>query len=375
MSIADEPSNQPAIAAPLARYDASAPQAPATLAIYDRACKAIAEALSVDELKQIRVEAEALRAAAKVAKNRGVEADAIAIRMRAVRRLDQLIEAQKATVGLAKGGKPYQHKPTGVSDTPVATLAMQGIDKNLAKQARTLGALSDESFEAVVADARDKVNRAVRNAVREVEIEQERASYSLETPRPMLPLPDAKRRIHVARNRAQRRWMLAIGPDISSGRLIEKEQAARDTAGVRQLQIRQMVLQNKALELEDQLKDLHAQINDVGRGIEHEIKAAVGPVSPFTETFDFQADEQVDAELAALPQHDLVDRLLSARGAVGDGFHELERGWWGDMRFMSYQAIIPGPGGGFDGIGSPAWLAEIFPDVLEPDPQGEEGAR
>jgi N6-adenosine-specific RNA methylase IME4 len=58
---------------------------------------------------------------------------------------------------------------------------MQGIDKNLAAQARVLGALSDEKFEAVVTDARDKVTRAARSAVREVVIEQERESYRART--------------------------------------------------------------------------------------------------------------------------------------------------------------------------------------------------
>jgi vacuolar-type H+-ATPase subunit E/Vma4 len=58
---------------------------------------------------------------------------------------------------------------------------MQGIDKNLAKQARALGSLSDERFEQVEADTRDKVNRAVRNAVREVEIAQERAERRAQT--------------------------------------------------------------------------------------------------------------------------------------------------------------------------------------------------
>jgi hypothetical protein len=46
------------------------------------------------------------------------------------------------------------------------TLASQGIDKNLAQQARVLGALSDEKFEAVVADARDAVSRAVKTVQR-----------------------------------------------------------------------------------------------------------------------------------------------------------------------------------------------------------------
>ena len=63
--------------------------------------------------------------------------------MRATRRLDQLRQAQKETVGLNPGGRPVK---SGVSETPVLpTLASQGIDKNLAKQARILGALSDDS--------------------------------------------------------------------------------------------------------------------------------------------------------------------------------------------------------------------------------------
>jgi len=63
-------------------------------------------------------------------------ADAVEIRLRATRRLDQLRQAQKKTVGLHEGGRPK----TGVSKTPVKpTLGSQGIDKNLAHQARTLG--------------------------------------------------------------------------------------------------------------------------------------------------------------------------------------------------------------------------------------------
>src|SRR5262245_14930287 len=147
------------------------------LALYDVACRALAEAVAVNEILQIRDLARQMEACARVAKNREAEANAVTLRMRAVRRLDQLRLAQKESIGLAKGGKPYQRKSTGVSDTPVATLAMQGIDKNLAKQGRILGALSEQQFEAVISDARDKVARAVRNAVREVEIEAERAAY------------------------------------------------------------------------------------------------------------------------------------------------------------------------------------------------------
>jgi hypothetical protein len=102
--------------------------------------------------------------------------------MRATRRLDQLRQAQKETGGLATGGEHGgRRSKDGVRNTPSIlrpTLAMQGIDKNLAKQARTLGSLSDQDFEAVIAAARDKVARAVRNAVREVELLQEREAYA-----------------------------------------------------------------------------------------------------------------------------------------------------------------------------------------------------
>jgi hypothetical protein len=65
--------------------------------------------------------------------------------MRATRRIDQLRESQKETVGLDRGAKG---SVSGAVKTPVMderpTLASQGIDKNLAKQARTLGSLSCE---------------------------------------------------------------------------------------------------------------------------------------------------------------------------------------------------------------------------------------
>ena len=108
---------------------------------YDNACRALAEARSVDEVKDVRDKAIAMAAYARQARNRDLEADAIEIRLRATRRLDQLRQAQKTTVGLNEGGRP---RKTGVSDTPVVpTLASQGIDKNLAKQGRVLGALSN----------------------------------------------------------------------------------------------------------------------------------------------------------------------------------------------------------------------------------------
>lgn len=142
---------------------------------YDAACRAVAEAKTLDEAKDIRDKAIAMAAYARQAKNRDLEADCIEIRLRATRRLDQLRQAQKKTVGLHEGGRPK----TGLSDNPVLkpTLASQGIDKNLANQARTLGALSDSEFEDRIADARDAVSRAVKTVIRAADIEQQRQPY------------------------------------------------------------------------------------------------------------------------------------------------------------------------------------------------------
>jgi N6-adenosine-specific RNA methylase IME4 len=125
-----------------------------TLARYDAARRALAEARQVDEVKDIRDQAVAMAVYARQAKNKDLEADAIEIRMRATRRLDQLRQAQKETVGLNHGVRWVGDKP---AEDHRPTLASQDIGKNLAHQGRILGAMSDERFEQVVKEARENV--------------------------------------------------------------------------------------------------------------------------------------------------------------------------------------------------------------------------
>lgn len=137
-------------------------RASAALAKYDHACRAIAEAKTVDEAKDIRDKAVALAVYARQAKNRDLEADAVEIRMRATRRLDQLRVSQKESAGLNTGARGTG---TSVRVDEKPTLAEQGVDKNLAHQARKLGALSDGQFEQFVDGAREAVSRAIRGAI------------------------------------------------------------------------------------------------------------------------------------------------------------------------------------------------------------------
>ncbi len=152
------------------------------LALYDAACRAVAEVKSIDEAKHIVDMAAAMAVYARKAKNKDLEEDAIEMRLQATRRLDQLRQAQKQAVGLNQGAVPGK---TGLRGNPVLdarpTLASQGVDKNLAHQARVLGKLSEEEFKAVVAEGRASVSRTMQRVVNAVALEQEREAYRART--------------------------------------------------------------------------------------------------------------------------------------------------------------------------------------------------
>ena len=75
---------------------------------------------------------------ARQAKNRGLEVDAAEIRMRAERRLGEIIKLQKDTVGLAQG-KRTDLVPSG-NQVERPTLADVGIDKKMSSRAQKLAA-------------------------------------------------------------------------------------------------------------------------------------------------------------------------------------------------------------------------------------------
>jgi phage N-6-adenine-methyltransferase len=132
---------------------------------YHAACKALAEAHRVDEAKQIRDEAAQWKAYARQAKDRKLIGYATAIRLRAERLIGQLMQDQRKTVGLSKGGGTgaNQYRAAGLYKNPAAkpTLTDAGIDKNLAHRARELSKLDDEFFETRVTEAISRAQAAI----------------------------------------------------------------------------------------------------------------------------------------------------------------------------------------------------------------------
>lgn len=126
---------------------------------YNAACQALAVAKQTDEVKDIRDKAEAMRAYAHQAKNRQMEIDATEIRIRAERRLGELIKAQKETVGLAQGKRtdlvPERNQ---VDFRP--TLADSGISKKLSSHAQKVASIPDDEFEDIVDDWRGSLQEA-----------------------------------------------------------------------------------------------------------------------------------------------------------------------------------------------------------------------
>src|SRR5438309_10971998 len=75
------------------------------LRAYDEARNALAMCKTVDDVKEIADRAVAMKAYARQAKDRGLEADATEIRIRAETRLGEMLIEHKATVGFASGGE------------------------------------------------------------------------------------------------------------------------------------------------------------------------------------------------------------------------------------------------------------------------------
>lgn len=128
---------------------------------YEAAVVALAEARSVDEVKSWIDKAEAMRAYMRISKNKDLEVDAAEIRIRAERRLGEMILDQKESVGLNKGTRMNGggKSPVVVSDDhrEIPRLADAGITKDVSSRAQKLAAVPAQEFENEVGEWRGRV--------------------------------------------------------------------------------------------------------------------------------------------------------------------------------------------------------------------------
>lgn len=121
---------------------------------YDAACRAVAEAKSVDEAKELRDKAEAMRVYARQAGNHQLQVDAAEIRMRAERRLGALIRLQWKTEGKASGRPKIS---SGTEQISKITLASVGVDRKLSSRAQKFAAIPEAEFEAMLGGWRERI--------------------------------------------------------------------------------------------------------------------------------------------------------------------------------------------------------------------------
>lgn len=130
---------------------------------YEAACRALAECKSVDEVKTWADKAAAMQAYGRMAKDKTLEVDAAEIRIRAERRLGEMLSAQKADGGLNRGTVVAGNKEGAGQGSPVVVtndhrpkLADAGISKDLSSRAQKLAAVPEAEFEAELAAKRER---------------------------------------------------------------------------------------------------------------------------------------------------------------------------------------------------------------------------
>jgi hypothetical protein len=121
--------------------------------LMERAATALAEAKTIDEVRQIRDQAEAARVYAKK-RDLGEQlvADASAIKLRAERRLGELLQAMP----LHKGGRPTQNHSHDESGFEAPKLADLGLDHNESYRCQRIADVPEDRFERYVGESLSK---------------------------------------------------------------------------------------------------------------------------------------------------------------------------------------------------------------------------
>ena len=126
-----------------------------TLAQYERARAALAQATRIDQVLPILDEVEHVKLYAKQIADRELLSDAIAFQLKAERRLGVIIEAAKAAGHFKQGRQPA--KKSESEQFPRLTLEEAGVDRRLSIRAQRSAKISERAFEAMVEATREHI--------------------------------------------------------------------------------------------------------------------------------------------------------------------------------------------------------------------------
>lgn len=181
------------------------------LALFAVAKEALAEAVKVDEVKDVRDQAERIRLYGQQANDRTIIADATEIIMRAERRLGELLRSAHET-GQLGIGRPSRSNVDEGEEAPAeeeaetveavrpqrVTLAEAGISKKLSTRSQKFAAVDETAFEAALRTARDKIlagGAVVVNPLKDLstaEKKSRRRAREIELGAKQMALPEAR---------------------------------------------------------------------------------------------------------------------------------------------------------------------------------------
>jgi N6-adenosine-specific RNA methylase IME4 len=130
---------------------------------YDAACTALAAAVKADEVMSVRLEAKAIEAVARVAKNFDLEINAVKLRTRAEARLGEMLEQGERQGIIAARGRPKKDSESECFSR--ATLKDIGVDPKLSAQSRRLSSIGQQAVDVMLAQFEQESRQRGRLAV------------------------------------------------------------------------------------------------------------------------------------------------------------------------------------------------------------------
>lgn len=152
---------------------------------YDAACRAIAEAKAIDEVRDIRNKADALRLYLRQAGNRAAEIQMAEIRFRAERRIGEIKLDLRASGRLHEGGRPKTSSEDVEVSKDKIRLKDLGIDDHLSLRAEKFALYEPDAYERLVKRWRDyqekESNRVSLNLLKEDQRAKDTADFVEQT--------------------------------------------------------------------------------------------------------------------------------------------------------------------------------------------------